>query len=105
LIRVLFIHTYIHTQYRPMFNPLKYCNVDGHSDAKQRLSKQTSTIERLFSMDSAPPPLLCCSSVNTAHYATIEEAMFSMSSAPSSIRNGIVCDQLLDYATVLTIEL
>jgi hypothetical protein len=33
---------------------IRYCNVDGQSVAKQRLCKQTSTIERLFSMRSAP---------------------------------------------------
>jgi hypothetical protein len=39
------------------------------------------------------------SSVNKVHYATIEEAVFSMSSAPSNSRNGVVYDQLLGYAT------
>jgi hypothetical protein len=45
------------------------------------------------------------SSVNMVHYATIEEAVFSMLSAPSNSRNRVLCDQLLGYATVLTIEL
>jgi hypothetical protein len=35
-----------------------YCNVDCQSVAKQRLGKQTSTIDRLFSMGSAQRPLL-----------------------------------------------
>jgi hypothetical protein len=39
------------------------------------------------------------SSVNTVHYATIEEAGFSMSSAQSNTRNGVFCDQLLGYET------
>jgi hypothetical protein len=33
------------------------------------------------------------------------EVVFSMSFAPSNSRNGVLCDQLLGYATVLTIEL
>jgi hypothetical protein len=41
------------------------------------------------------------SSVNTVHYATIEEAVFSMSPAPSNSRNRVFCDQILGYATVL----
>jgi hypothetical protein len=45
------------------------------------------------------------SSVNTVLYATIEEAMFSMSFAPSKSRNGVLCDQWLGYATVLAIKL
>jgi hypothetical protein len=45
------------------------------------------------------------SSVNAVHYETIEEEMFSMSYTPSNSRNGVLCDQLLDYATVLTTEL
>jgi hypothetical protein len=54
----------------PGFRPLErelntYCNVDGQSVAKQRLSKQTSTIERLFSMGSAPRQLLRNGLVNT----------------------------------------
>jgi hypothetical protein len=44
-------------------------------------------------------------SVNMVHYETIEETVSSMSSAPSNSRNGLLCDQLLGYATVLTIEL
>jgi hypothetical protein len=40
------------------------CNVDGQNVAKQQLGKRTSTIERLFSMGSAPRPLLCNGSVN-----------------------------------------
>jgi hypothetical protein len=39
--------------------------MDGHSVAKQWLGKETSTTERLFSMGSAPRPLLCNGSVNT----------------------------------------
>jgi hypothetical protein len=38
--------------------------VDGLSIAKQRLGKQTSTIEKMFSMGSAPRPLLCSGSIN-----------------------------------------
>jgi hypothetical protein len=45
------------------------------------------------------------SSVNTVHYATIEEAVLSMSAATSNSRKDVLCDQLLGYATVLTIEL
>jgi hypothetical protein len=45
------------------------------------------------------------SSVNTVHYATIEEAVFSMSSVPSNSRNGVLCGQLLGYTMVLPIEL
>jgi hypothetical protein len=45
------------------------------------------------------------SSVNTVHYARLKEAVFSMSSAPSNSRNGVLCDQLLRYATVFTTEL
>jgi hypothetical protein len=45
------------------------------------------------------------SSLNTVHYAAIEEAVFSISSAQNNIRNGVLCDQLLGFATVLTIEL
>jgi hypothetical protein len=41
------------------------CNVDGLGVARQRLGKQTSTIERLFSMRSAPRSLLCNDEVNT----------------------------------------
>jgi hypothetical protein len=44
------------------------------------------------------------SPVNTVYYATIE-AVFSMSSAPSNSWNGVLCDQLLSYAKVLTREL
>jgi hypothetical protein len=44
------------------------------------------------------------SSINTLYYATIK-AVLSMSSAPGNSRNGVLCDQLLGYATVLTIEL
>jgi hypothetical protein len=43
--------------------------------------------------------------VNTFQHATIDEAVLSMSSAPRNSKNGILCDQLLGYATVLTIEL
>jgi hypothetical protein len=39
------------------------------------------------------------SSVNTVHYATVEEVVFSVSSAPSNGRNGVVYDQFLGYAT------
>jgi hypothetical protein len=46
-----------------------YLNVDGQSVAKQRLGKQTSTTERLFSMGSAPRPF-------SKHVSTIE-AVFS----------------------------
>jgi hypothetical protein len=42
-----------------------YCNVNGQSVAKQRLGKQISTIERLFSVGSATRPLLCSGSVKT----------------------------------------
>jgi hypothetical protein len=35
-------------------------------------------------------------------YAAIDEAVFSMSPAPSNSRNGVLCDQLLGYVTVLT---
>jgi hypothetical protein len=42
-----------------------YCNVDVQSVAKQRLGKQTSTIDRLFSVGSTPRPFLCNGSVNT----------------------------------------
>jgi hypothetical protein len=45
------------------------------------------------------------SSVKTVQHATIDEVVFSMSSAPSNSRNGVLCDQLLGYATVLTIKL
>jgi cytidine deaminase len=40
--------------------------------------------------------------VNTVQQATIDETVFSMSSAP---RNRVPCDQLLGYTTVITIEL
>jgi hypothetical protein len=43
--------------------------------------------------------------VNMVQHATIDEAVFSMSSAPSNSWNGVICDQLLGYAPVLTIEL
>jgi hypothetical protein len=43
--------------------------------------------------------------VDTVKQATIDEAVFSILSAPSNSRNGILCDQLLRYATVLTIEM
>jgi hypothetical protein len=43
--------------------------------------------------------------VNTVQLATIDEAVFSMSSASSNSRNGVLCDQMLGYATVLTKEL
>jgi hypothetical protein len=42
----------------------KYCNVDGHGFAKQRLGKQASVIEILFSMGSALLQLMCNGSVN-----------------------------------------
>jgi hypothetical protein len=45
------------------------------------------------------------SSVNMVHYATLEEAVFSMSSASSNSRHRVLCDQLLGYATGLTVEL
>jgi hypothetical protein len=45
------------------------------------------------------------SSVNTVQYTTIEEAVFTMSSAPSNGRNAVLSDQFLGYAKVLTIEL
>jgi hypothetical protein len=38
-------------------------------------------------------------------YETIEKAVFSMSSAPSNSRNGVLCDQLLGYATVTQVFL
>jgi hypothetical protein len=57
-----------------------YCNVDGQSVAKQRLGKQTSTIEKVFSMGSVPRPLLCNGSVNVS---TIE-AVFSVVSVQRS---------------------
>jgi hypothetical protein len=79
--------------------------MNNHGVTKQQLGKQTSIIDRLFSMGSTPRPLLYNGSVNMVHYTTIEEAVFSMSSAPSNRRNGIVCDRLLVYARVLTIEL
>jgi hypothetical protein len=41
-----------------------YCNVDDQSVAKERLGKQTSATERLFSMGSSPRPLLCNGSVD-----------------------------------------
>jgi hypothetical protein len=59
----------------------KYCNVDGLSVAKQRLGKQTSTIEGLFSMGSAPRPLLCSGSVNTFKQC---KTVFSMGSVQRS---------------------
>jgi hypothetical protein len=40
------------------------CNVNVQSAAKQRFGKQTSTIQRLFSMGSMPLPLLCNGSVD-----------------------------------------
>jgi hypothetical protein len=43
--------------------------------------------------------------VNTVKQAAIDEAVFSMLSAASNSRNGVLCNQLLGYATVLTIEL
>jgi hypothetical protein len=43
--------------------------------------------------------------VNTVQHATIDVAVFSMSSALSNSRNGVLCDQLIGYATVLTTEL
>jgi hypothetical protein len=43
--------------------------------------------------------------VNTVQHAIIDEDVFSMSSAPSNSRNGVLCNQLLGYATVLTMEL
>jgi hypothetical protein len=43
--------------------------------------------------------------VNMVQHATIGEAVFSVSSEPSNSRNGVHCDQLLGYTTVLTIEL
>jgi hypothetical protein len=42
--------------------------------------------------------------LNTVQHATIDEAVFSMYSAPSNGRNGVLCDQLPSYATVLKIE-
>jgi hypothetical protein len=44
------------------------------------------------------------SSVNTVQYATIDEAVFSTSSAPGNSRNWVFCDELLGYVTVLTID-
>jgi hypothetical protein len=43
--------------------------------------------------------------VNTVQHATIDEAVFPMSSAPSNSKNRVLCDQLQGYATILTIEL
>jgi hypothetical protein len=43
--------------------------------------------------------------VNTVQHATIDEAVFSMSSASSNSRNRVLCDQLLGHATVLIIRL
>jgi hypothetical protein len=85
--------------------PVQYCNMNDHGVTKQQLGKQTSTIDRLFPTGSTPRQLLYNGFVNTMHYTTIDEAVFSMSSAPSNRRNGIVCDQLLGYARVLKIEL
>jgi hypothetical protein len=42
--------------------------------------------------------------VNTIESATVDEAVFSMSSAPSNCRNGTLFERLLDYATILPIE-
>jgi hypothetical protein len=41
------------------------------------------------------------SSVNTVQHETIDEAVFSMLSAPSNSRNRVLCDQLLGYTTIL----
>jgi hypothetical protein len=49
--------------------------------------------------------LLGNSFVNTNRGNNRRETVFSMSSAPSNSRNGVLCDQLLGYSTVLTIEL
>jgi hypothetical protein len=49
--------------------------------------------------------LLGNSYVNTVQHATIDEAVLSVSSAPSNSRNLVLFDQLRGYATVLTIEL
>jgi hypothetical protein len=47
------------------------------TDLFQRLGKQTSTIERLFSMVSEPRPLLCNGSVNTfQHWKTAFSVAF-----------------------------
>jgi hypothetical protein len=43
--------------------------------------------------------------VNTVQHPTIDEAVFSISSAPSNSRNRVLSDQLIGYARVLTIEL
>jgi hypothetical protein len=43
--------------------------------------------------------------INTVQHITIDEAVFSTMPAPSNSRNGVLCDQLLGYATVLTVEL
>jgi hypothetical protein len=43
------------------------------------------------------------SSVNTIDCVTIEETVFSMSSAPSNSKNGVLCDQLLGTQRFLNI--
>jgi hypothetical protein len=43
--------------------------------------------------------------VNTVQHAKIDEAVFPVSSVPSSNGNGVLCEQLLGYVSVLTIEM
>jgi hypothetical protein len=45
------------------------------------------------------------SSVNTVQHATIDEAVFYVVFSLSNSRNGVLCNQLLGYPTVLKIEL
>jgi hypothetical protein len=54
--------------------------------ARQRLGKHASTIERLFSMWSAPRPLLCNGAVNTPKTIRDNRRLFSMGSVQSSYK-------------------
>jgi 7-cyano-7-deazaguanine synthase in queuosine biosynthesis len=64
-----------------------------------------STMKNKYIVTDFIKALLGNGSVNTSQHATIkEEAVLSMWSAPSNNRNWVLCDLLLGYATVLTIE-
>jgi hypothetical protein len=52
--------------------------------------KPDSSSQTLYTVTYLINALPGSSSVITVHYATIEEAVFSMSSAPSNSRNGVV---------------
>jgi hypothetical protein len=70
----------------PMIRRSMHCNVDGQSVAMHSVSKQWNCkhgyiIQRIFSMESVPRPLLCNVAVNTPNLNSRETVFCAVRAA------------------------